>query len=176
MKEIWKSIPNWENYYEISNHGRVKSLDRYVNHNCGGFSYMKGKILKQFTIKGYSAVNLVNTEDKRKSLRIHRLIMLTFTSNPENKPCVNHLDGNTLNNSLSNLEWCTYSENEQHSFDVLGKKSSWIKRRKIPLEKVKYIINEVNKGRTQKDLAKEFNVYPSTISLLVNKKTYQYGT
>ena len=59
--------------------------------------------------------------DIRKEVSIHRLVALYFIPNPENKPWVNHIDGNTYNNDVSNLEWCTPTENEVHSIKVLGR-------------------------------------------------------
>lgn len=70
---------------------------------------------------GYLSVTL-KTKNGRKTCLVHRLIAMCFLDNPDNKPCVNHKDGNKRNNSVENLEWCTYSENELHSYRVLGKK------------------------------------------------------
>lgn len=105
MVEIWKPIKNFETYYEISNLGNVKS-NKYIS-----------KILKPFkNSKGYLYVNLINNR-KRKTISIHRLVALTFISNPENKPQINHKDCNKLNNCVSNLEWCNNSENTKHAYD-----------------------------------------------------------
>lgn len=79
---------------------------------------------------GYLCVSL-KTDSGWKNFSVHRLIAQCFLPNPDNKPCVNHKDGNKHNNAVSNLEWCTYSENEKHSYDVLGKKMSMSHMRKI---------------------------------------------
>lgn len=72
---------------------------------------------------GYMVVTLYNNYG-RKTLRRCRIVATAFLTNPENKPCVNHIDGNKKNDAPGNLEWCTYSENELHSFRVLGKKAN----------------------------------------------------
>lgn len=74
------------------------------------------------TPKGYFKVCLQNEESKQVNYRIHRLLAENFIPNPHNKPCVNHKDGDKQNNDLDNLEWCTDSENQQHSVKVLGNK------------------------------------------------------
>lgn len=76
----------------------------------------------QISIWGYPVVDIL-IDNKRRKIPVHRLVAQAFIENPKNKPCVNHIDGNKLNNNVSNLEWCTYSENEKHSHDILGKKS-----------------------------------------------------
>jgi hypothetical protein len=117
-KEIWKDIPGYEGLYQISNLGRVKSLDRIVTSKIGVKKSVKGKIMKN-CINGnqYSYVNL-SLNKKFKSKKIHRLIAIVFIPNPENKPCVNHKDGNKLNNSIDNLEWVTMGENQKHAYDT----------------------------------------------------------
>lgn len=84
----------------------------------------EGRKLPQYkTPTGYVQV-MLKQDGKRKKALVHRLVALAFIPNPLNKPCVNHIDGNKENNSVENLEWCTYSENELHSHRKLGKKLS----------------------------------------------------
>lgn len=104
MYEIWKDIKGYEGLYQVSNFGRVKSL-KYST---------EGKILKgRHTGKGYLSVALFRNS-VRKSTCIHRLVAQAFIPNPENKPEVNHIDENKLNNNVSNLEWVTPKENSNH--------------------------------------------------------------
>jgi hypothetical protein len=103
-KEIWKDIPGYENYYQISNTGKVKS-------------FVSNKILKPITDKdGYLRVCLC-VNQKRKSHIIHRIVAKVFIPNPQNKPHINHLDFNITNNCVSNLEWCTPKENILYSYN-----------------------------------------------------------
>ena len=118
MKEEWRNAVGYEGLYMVSSFGRVKSLDRVV---CGinGNRFLKGKdkIIGHYK-NGYAKVMLCK-DGVKKTLKPHRLVAEAFLPNPSNKPCVNHIDGNPSNNNVSNLEWCTYSENTRHSFDVL---------------------------------------------------------
>ena len=107
MKEIWKDIPNYEGLYQASNLGNIKSL----NYNKKGISK---NLKQQFYFNKYKAVTLFKNK-KKKVFLVHRLIALTFITNNENKPFVNHLDGNKLNNKAENLEWVTNSENQIHA-------------------------------------------------------------
>lgn len=110
--EIFIPVKGYEGVYEVSNTGKVRSLPRKTS---------KGGELKQATVQGgYKRVSLSN--GSRKGYTVHRLVGMAFLSNPLNKPCINHIDGNPSNNNVSNLEWCTYAENSQHSFNVLGQK------------------------------------------------------
>lgn len=111
-KEIWKDIPCYEGIYQVSNKGRVKSLDRIVVRKDGACFRLKGKILN-LTKNTYLYVRLcVNGKDKHYA--VHRLVCECFHSNPDNLPCVNHKDNNPLNNQVDNLEWCTYSYNNNY--------------------------------------------------------------
>lgn len=117
--EIWKPIKNYEGLYEVSNLGRVKSVDRVViDSHCTRI--MKGKILVPTKINGkqpYCYVSLSKDGKPRKTF-VHRLVAKTFLDNPMKKEQVNHIDGNVLNNEVSNLEWCTNAENTQHAYDT----------------------------------------------------------
>jgi len=115
MQEIWRDIKDYEGYYQVSNLGNVRSLDRTLK-NKNGLYTRKGKMLKKLiNSKGYYVVNL-RKNCTHKIQTIHRIIAETFISNKNNYPCVNHIDGNKLNNSLDNLEWCTYSHNIKEAF------------------------------------------------------------
>ena len=113
-EEIWRDIKGYEGLYQVSDMGRVKSLERTVSKEDGSIQHRKERIKKLFTNnKGYLLVNLCNSNGKKKRL-VHRLVCEAFHENLENKPCVNHIDENRANNKASNLEWCTYAENNNH--------------------------------------------------------------
>lgn len=113
MQEIWKDIKDYEGLYQISNLGRVKSLPKIRKANHDYIS--KEKYLK-FGGKRYNIVVLYKNK-KAKTFTVHKLVALHFIDNPENKSCVNHKDGNKLNNNVHNLEWCSISENTKHAYD-----------------------------------------------------------
>lgn len=114
-KEIWKDIPGYEGCYQASNLGNIKSIPRYVS-NHTGMLLVKEKLITQRKNKQGYMICYLSKNAKDECFRVHRLIAKTFIPNPENKPQVNHIDGNKSNNRLENLEWCTNSENQIHAF------------------------------------------------------------
>jgi|LGOV01.1.fsa_nt_gb hypothetical protein len=117
-KEIWKNIVGYEGSYQISNKGRVKSLNRKMrNKNKQSSSIIKERFLKPTLNVGYLAVSL-SKKSKTKTFKVHRLVALHFVKNTFNKPQVNHIDGDKLNNKVENLEWLTASENCKHAWDL----------------------------------------------------------
>ena len=105
-EEIWKDIEGYEGYYQVSNMGRVKSLERKCKCRSNGIKTIQSKILKPGVVKGYLRVNL-RRNNKTKQYQIHRLVAITFLPNENNYPFVNHKDENPSNNRVDNLEWCT---------------------------------------------------------------------
>lgn len=114
MQEIWKDILDYEGLYQVSNLGRIKSLNRKVT-QYNGYNYSerfyKGKILK-YCVKpnGYAQVGL-GKNGKIKWFAVHRLVAQAFIDNLNNEKYINHKDENKLNNKVENLEWCSCSYN-----------------------------------------------------------------
>lgn len=99
--EKWKDVPGYEGLYQVSDFGRVKSLDRIDTEN----HFRKGQIMKQKYLRGYARVALRNGKHQ-KEYQVHRLVAIAFIPNPKNLPQVNHKDCNPGNNQVENLEWC----------------------------------------------------------------------
>ena len=157
--EIFKNIKGYDGIYQISNLGNVKSL-----------KYNKQRLLKKEITKGYYRFNLC-LNNKTKHFLSHRLVAENFIINNNNKPCVNHIDGNKLNNNFLNLEWVTYSENEIHSYKKLNKINPI---RKLSLTQVTEIKENAKKGINGniKEYSIKYNVHIKTILNILNKKYY----
>lgn len=118
MEEIWRPVLGYEGYYEVSNLGNVRSVDRTVICDDGSIRTIKGKDrVKQFDYHGYPFVSLYKGA-KGKNHHIHRLVAIAFIPNPGNKPTVDHIDRNPKNNTVENLRWCTLRENVMNPLSV----------------------------------------------------------
>ena len=116
---IWKPVVGYEDRYVVSNEGKVKSLDIYVNYKNGKRLY-KGRVKPtRKNNRGYVTVSLCR-DNKSYTCLVHRLVAEAFIENADNKPQVNHIDGNIENNRADNLEWVTDSENKAHSGVAVG--------------------------------------------------------
>lgn len=117
MTERWRDIEGFEGY-QVSDHGRVMSLERPrirmgKRHGTIGERVLKGTV----NSVGYIVVNLrINGRTQMKT--VHSLVAEAFIPNPEKKSTVNHIDGVKTHNHVDNLEWSTYSENNQHAWDI----------------------------------------------------------
>lgn len=176
--EIWKDVPDYEGLYKISNLGRVMSLDKEVINKNGKSKIQRSIILKQTLDRGYKAISLtVNYKSLRTG--VHRLVALAFIANPENKPCVNHINGIKDDNRLENLEWVTYSENERHSIDVLKKRihigekspSSKLTEKDVLVIRRLY---RMNPKFNRKIVAKKFNMHPNSLNDITGRKSWTH--
>lgn len=114
--EIWKEIPGYEGYYEVSNFGNFRSIRRLIKYKKNGLRVYPSKTLLTETTKdNYQRIVLMKNGIKKRFM-CHRLVAITFIPNVNNKPCVNHIDGNKSNNNVTNLEWVTSKENAIHAF------------------------------------------------------------
>ena len=184
---MWKKIPNTQIYY-ASDDGQIKTKDfkQPLNwHDTKTFYIRKGKILKQsINTYGYPCVGITFIGEKRKVVPVHRLIALTFLPKPtENQTQVNHIDGNKLNNSVSNLEWCTASENLKHAYKMgLNKPTKPMLGRfgknnpkSIPIIMCDLQDNEIKRFDSMMDASRETNISVSKICACVNGKRKSTG-
>jgi hypothetical protein len=176
MNEIWKDIPGTNGIYQASNTGQIRSIDRLVKHNYGGLKLTKGRILKQSKQRnGYLACPIFyNGIEKRRN--IHRLIISAFLG--ESNLTVNHKNGIKSDNNLSNLEYCTLSENAKHSFRI---GLSCIDGEKHPSsrlsnEEAKTIFKLANSGSSTMELARKYGVVASVISNIKFGRSYAKAT
>lgn len=187
--EVWLPIFGWEGSYEISNKGRVKSLPKkYPIPNNGGIRISTVKIHKldigKKKGKEYARAKL-NLNNCSKKYSVHRLVATHFIPNVENKPQVNHKDGNKLNNDVNNLEWATSSENQIHAIQTglikepakrLGIRQGITHGRTILSEKNVYSIRKkYDEGEKISKIAKEYpNLDSSTIRSVCIRKNWKH--
>lgn len=174
-EEIWKDIEGYEGIYQVSNLGRVKSLNRRDRLN----RYWKEKIMKLHRDKkGYMRVDLCKCGKQFKSLKVHRLVAKAFIPNPHNKGQVNHIDGVKNNNLVENLEWSTQEENIQHSFDMglVSRKGEKNSQSKLTTEDVKFIRRNFKRGDNffgVDALAQRFGVERSRINSIIRRASWK---
>lgn len=113
MKEVWKDIKGYEGMYQISNCGRIKSLERIIQRRTNAITVHE-KFLQLGDNKGYKTVALAN-HGKIRYYQVHRLVAQAFIPNPDNLPCVNHKNEIPSDNRVNNLEWCTKSYNNAYN-------------------------------------------------------------
>ena len=162
MKEIWKDIPEYEGKYQVSNIGNIRSL--YFHRTAGKICELK----QQTTHDGYKRVPL-SLHGNKKCMAVHVLVANAFIPNPDNKPQVNHIDGNKENNTVQNLEWVTGKENIHHAIST-GLRQARKNYKKgsdhhcsKPVCQYKFDGSFVKKWDCISDAARHFDCSPSTI-------------
>jgi hypothetical protein len=115
MIEEWRPVSGFDGFYEVSNRGAVRSLDRTVSRSDGRKRRAIGRPLKQsLNAAGYPVVTVCDNP-RHITIRVHRLVAAAFLPNPHGLPMVNHIDSNPKNNAVENLEWCDALHNMQHA-------------------------------------------------------------
>lgn len=181
INEIWKDIKDYEGYYQVSNLGRIRSLDRYIEQSrADGTIYqrfMKGKILSlnKTNGRGYHIASLgKGCEEYRQNYYIHRLVADAFLPNPNNLPEVNHKDehGDKSNNSVDNLEWVTSIENKEHAknnyLNAIGIRSGTSKLTENE------VMNIYNSTKSSKELSMQYNVGTGCINSIKAKRSWKH--
>jgi len=163
MEEIWKEIEGYDGYYEVSNYGRIKA----------NYKYRPSRILKGSINNCYLTVGLYKNK-KSKTIKIHRLVALHFLQTIKDKPFVNHIDCDKMNNKASNLEWCDSFENMKHaSINGLMNPIIGEKHYKTKL-KEEDVLNIRSSCLPQKELSLLYGVGVSTISMIKKRKNWKY--
>lgn len=177
-RELWKDVIGYEGLYQISNAGRVKSLDRVIVYSTGKKVSAKGKILVTRIRKddGYVVACLCKNQ-KEETAYLHRLVAIAFLENPEEKPEVNHKKGIKTNNSVEDLEWATTSENNKHAHRIglnsslKGEDSNFAKLTQAKVLEIRRIYND--KMATKKELSAMFNVTLNNIYYIVSNRSWK---
>ena len=171
MNKIWKDVPSYEGSYQVSTCGLIRSVERLVKYTEKHSGLRKSKVLNTRLNKDGYIYTIVSVNKERKTVKAHRLVALTFIPNPENKLCVNHINGIKSDNRVENLEWCTHSENTNHAVrmklkvGVKGEKSHLSKLKNEDILKIKSLYNEGS--YSQAALGKIFNVSQSQIYRII---------
>jgi hypothetical protein len=116
--EIWVPVAGYEGKYMVSSYGRVLGLARKIKSKRNSLRHKGEKMLVLCKRNGYVAITLGDGNGNKKQVLVHRLVATTFIPNPEQKPQVNHKDGDKKNNRIENLEWSTPSENGKHAYAI----------------------------------------------------------
>ena len=175
--ELWRPCVGWEGFYEVSDHGRIRSL--FINRHKRPIRRTVPRILKQHKNKlGYKSCSFVthgvNGKRRKATQNVHSLVLLAFCgSRPENHVC-GHRDGNPSNNHLSNLQWITYVENERdkrlHGRNLPGSKNHQAKLTEKAVVKMRA---EFAAGEYEpKELAKRYGVSAAVTYKILNRKSW----
>lgn len=175
-EEVWKDIKGFEGMYQVSNTGKVRSLDREITKpnrygNIQNFKFKGRELQFNDNGNGYLSVQL-----GRKNRRyVHRLVAEAFIDNPFELPSINHIDNDRKNNNATNIEWVTQQENIQHKVNqdrqLKGETSPVSKLTEVEVLKIRTLLS---KGIPQWRIGKLFGVKQSSISSIKTGKSWKH--
>lgn len=175
--EIWKDVEGYEGYYQVSDRGRVRSVDRIVAHPLTGHRRMKAKVLKLIKKSiGYYAVNF-NREGKLEQVLVHRLVLSAFVGPSPGGHVCNHIDGDKTNNCPKNLEWVTHNENTRHAHAIglINTRGEANPQSKLTQDQVQKIRKLYASGEyLQREIGEMFGVTKHTVSAIVRGKNWAH--
>ena len=176
--EKWRSVKGYEGLYQVSNLGRIKGMKKTIGRTKK--MLRNEKMLRQSLKRtGYLAIALRNNIGERKDVLVHRLVIMAFIPNIENKPQTNHKNGIKTINMVENLEWATRSENMTHAYKnglmvktVRGEMCSYAKLNNNDIMTIRELYSMGN--LTQDKIAEMFLINRTSVSHIVNNKTWKH--
>lgn len=180
--EEWRSIAGFEGYYEVSNHGLIRSVGGTKIKKNGSHFNRAGQIIAQRVADHGYVVVMFRKMGKSYLRYVHRLLAQAFIPNPENKGDINHKDGNKANNLIENLEWATRSENIKHSYDSLGhpkvsfagELSAMAKLNNEAVRRIRRVLIPRHPIYGAKALGREYGVDGSLIMRVVKRTSWKH--
>lgn len=170
--EIWKDVIGFEDSYQVSNYGNVRSKDRVIKMKDGRLLPLKGKPLPQYyksgnsKVKNRAFVNLCKN-CKGYTVLVSRLVAMAFIPNPYNLPQVNHKDENPMNNHVDNLEWCTNYYN--HEYGTRNQRQAMALYKRVNVYDMNHVF--LSTHESMKEAARIYNCDPSSITKVCKKKS-----
>lgn len=177
VNEIWRDVPDYEGYYQVSNLGRVRSLSRIVKSRNSTMKPISGKLLKpRYCKNGYYYVCFY-LHRSPKNIAIHSLVASTFLGVRPKGFDVNHIDGDKANNSLVNLEYVSRSQNICHALDTglcISRIGDNHHHAKLSSKDIPVIRYRLSLGHTQSSIAKDYCVTNSVIGDIARRVTWTH--
>lgn len=159
IMEVWKDVSGWEGVYQVSSHGRMKSMARYVNSRNGGKRPLPEKIITPI-LTGWGYENVIASErQKRSTLVVHQVVAEHFIGKRPDGLVIDHIDGNKRNNRVENLRYCTHKDNLRKRHD-----------RKLTVQLAEEI--RAIKGKSQLEIAKLFGVSQAMIWKVISGRAW----
>jgi len=176
---IWKSVKGYEGIYEVSTRGQIRSLDRidtYVRNHTTVTFHRKGTLLvPRITPDKYLGV-VLQKKGAQKHVRVHRIVGEAFINNPDNKPQINHKDGNKINDDVKNLEWVTVLENTRHAINTnliiqpKGEQLSVLTEKDVLTIRKLWATKKLN----QRQIARKYKVGHNCIWYIIHRHTWRH--